>query len=254
MNIRPVKNKKRNWISVYNMAVEELKNELYDKCSKVYSANEDMFSEIYERVTESYNVTTLHSVEELEESDLPIIISGTMKKHKDNIEEAMNEAYEFATIAPIIILDKCASIAVISEKDFVKMKKRACLTRNGILSQIEYFLKDTVETFSTNMEDYLDSLVDSLEFIEELNKEDNGVAVDLDSDTENNKKFRVRKIYDYEEMNKLALSNGYEYQRSTGSHNVYKHRNTNKIIVIPAHSLGLGLSIKIQKQIYNNAC
>ena len=55
-------------------------------------------------------------------------------------------------------------------------------------------------------------------------------------------------------MGRLAISNGYEYKRSNGSHDVYEHTKTNKIIVIPAHSLGLGLSIKIQKQIFNNAC
>ena len=55
-------------------------------------------------------------------------------------------------------------------------------------------------------------------------------------------------------MSRLAEDNNYIYKRSKGDHRIYEHSDTNKIVVIPAHSLGLGLSVRIQKQIFDNAC
>ncbi|MGL4773234.1 MAG: type II toxin-antitoxin system HicA family toxin [Clostridium sp.] len=61
------------------------------------------------------------------------------------------------------------------------------------------------------------------------------------------------KIFNYKDMVKIALDNGYEYKWSNGSHNIYEHSKSQKIVVIPSHSLGLGLSKKIMKQIQANS-
>ncbi|MGL5149366.1 MAG: type II toxin-antitoxin system HicA family toxin [Clostridium sp.] len=60
------------------------------------------------------------------------------------------------------------------------------------------------------------------------------------------------KIFNYKDMIKLALDNGYVYKWTNGSHNIYEHSSSQKIVVIPSHSLGLGLSKKIMKQIQTN--
>lgn len=64
---------------------------------------------------------------------------------------------------------------------------------------------------------------------------------------------RKKNIYDYKEMNKLAVSKGFEYVRSNGDHDIYKHKKTGRVTVIPQRTLSLGLSLSIQKQIMN-AC
>lgn len=249
-----VTTKKMHWISAFNIAVDELKDEIYDKCSKVYSVNEEMFSEIYEKVTESYNLSTLKSIDELKSEEFNDLMIGILKSHQANIAKCVQEAYEFSKNAPFIILDRCLSLSNPRKKDIHLLQKRTSLTHKAIVSQIDYFLKETVQNFSDNMGDYIDSLIDSFEFIDELDKENCNLEEEIDLSEEACKKHKIQKIYNYEDMTRLAVSNGYNYKRSSGSHDVYEHAKTNKIIVIPAHSLGLGLSIKIQKQIFNNAC
>ena len=62
----------------------------------------------------------------------------------------------------------------------------------------------------------------------------------------------IEKIFDYKDMSKQAEGNGYIYKWSRGSHNIYEHKASKKIIVIPSHNLGIGLSKKILKQIEAN--
>lgn len=67
--------------------------------------------------------------------------------------------------------------------------------------------------------------------------------------------FDIRKSesFDYKEMSKLAEDKGFEYKWSKGSHKIYEHKNTHKGLVIPTHTLGLGLSRVILKQIDSNS-
>lgn len=61
------------------------------------------------------------------------------------------------------------------------------------------------------------------------------------------------KYIDFKDLIKLAESNDYFYERSNGDHRIYKHNSTGKIVVIPYHNLGQGLSFAIQKQIKLNS-
>ena len=63
---------------------------------------------------------------------------------------------------------------------------------------------------------------------------------------------RYRKIFDYKEMLRLAQQNGYEHKRTSGDHLILQHKKSKNIIVIPAHQLGYGLMLEIQKQIRIN--
>ena len=105
--------------------------------------------------------------------------------------------------------------------------------------EIEDYLKENIgERYKKELDElqqeYYDMYLDSL--IEEDNKED--------KDRE--------KIFNYKEMSKQAEDNGYIYKGARGSHNIYEHKESKKIIVIPAHNLGIGLSRKILKQIEEN--
>lgn len=245
---------KMNWKKAFTIAVDELKDELYERCSKLYAVNEAMFSEIYEKVTEAYNITTMESMEDLRSSEFSELIMDVLKSHHDEIVGSMNDAYEFSQKAPFIILNRCSSISNIGRKDVMLLQRRVSLTHKAIVSQIEYFLKETVENFSSNMEEYLDSLSESLEYLEDINSSEENLIQEDGVIEESENKFSYKKIYCYKEMERLAKDSGYGYKWSNGSHNIYEHEQSNKIVVIPAHDLGLGLSIKIQKQILKNAC
>lgn len=71
---------------------------------------------------------------------------------------------------------------------------------------------------------------------------------------ESNKTERknLTKIFDYKEMVRLAQENNYRQIRCNGDHLIMIHNESNKIVVIPAHELGYGLMIKIQRQIEDN--
>ena len=77
--------KKVTWKRAFSNAVDELKDELYNQCSKVYSVNESMFSEIYENVAQNYNITTIKLESVLERMGFP-------KNWKDitNIERSVD--------------------------------------------------------------------------------------------------------------------------------------------------------------------
>ena len=64
---------------------------------------------------------------------------------------------------------------------------------------------------------------------------------------------KKQKIFDYKELNSLAEKNGYIYRNYNGDHKVYIHQKSNKIVVIPQHTIGYGLSMEIQNQIKINA-
>jgi predicted RNA binding protein YcfA (HicA-like mRNA interferase family) len=109
---------------------------------------------------------------------------------------------------------------------------------NDFLNDMILFMKDyLLDIVSNEQLDNINDIPDENIIIEKINK---------------NKTFQIQKIFDYKNMQSLALNNGYKYKWSNGDHNIYEHLKTNKIIVIPSHTLGLGLSIKIQKQIYKN--
>lgn len=56
-------------------------------------------------------------------------------------------------------------------------------------------------------------------------------------------------IDDFRQLNKLAISKGFTYERSNGDHGIYKD-NKGRIVVIPqGRSIGKGLSLKIQKSL-----
>lgn len=247
--------KKINMAKAINMAVQEIKTELYDICSDLYSINETMFSEIYEKVTESYNLSTVDSLDDLrrdlKRNEFSDFMMDIMRSYEEDMRNAVRTAYKFVDDAPKLMIDICRSLTVPrNRKDILHLQKACAVTHRRIISQIEFFLKGPVQDFSDNIGEYIDSLFDSLEFIEEFNGQKNENEEEIYTESND---YEIKKIFDYKDMIKLAKDYNYEYKRSNGDHRIYEHKDTNKIIVIPAHSLGRGISDSIQKQIINNA-
>ncbi len=61
-------------------------------------------------------------------------------------------------------------------------------------------------------------------------------------------KVHNKKILDYKEIDKIIKTSGFESVRQKGSHKIYSSFE-GESIPVPQHSLGKGLSCKIQKQI-----
>ena len=61
-------------------------------------------------------------------------------------------------------------------------------------------------------------------------------------------KTRNKKILDYKEIDRIIKTSGFKPVRQKGSHKIYSNLE-GKSIPVPQHSLGKGLTCKIQKQI-----
>lgn len=243
-----------NWSKAYNIAEATKKAELYEVCSRLHDAYDAMFSEIYESLVDSYNICTIELSSEPEFEDFKEIVENVIEKHRENIDACEEETREFKKRAPEeIYLHFKSMSAPRTKQDRVMLTKRHNMTKKFILSYIKYFLEETIEPYKDNIQAYFNSLDETLEFLQEYNK--NNQKEEADDITCNEvEQFEIRKIFDYKEMVALAKSKGYYRKSSTGSHTIYEHHSSNKTIVIPSHDLGLGLSIKIQKDIVRNVC
>lgn len=103
------------------------------------------------------------------------------------------------------------------------------------------------EDIGLTLEEELDSISKYINSIELLKEKENG---NEEEKVLNN--FKLKKIFNYKEMESLAIQNGYKYKWANGDHLIYENEESKKIIVIPAHTLKKELSYKIQKNIYMN--
>lgn len=243
-----------NWKKVFDASENEIRDDLYDLCSRVCSVHEDMFSEMYDRLTNIYDFRKQDISDEFKNTEFSEVMKDIILAHKDDVLSVMSEAIAFSEETPFKIMMNCRIRSFIPEDDEVKFSRRMAVTHMRIKSQIGYFLSETVKSFSDSMNNYFNSVVEyirHIEMTEEVNE--NNLNQDIIEEIAI-EKTRYKKIFDYKKMASLAEENGFIKKSSSGSHDIYEHYKTNKIIVIPAHTLGLGLSIKIQKDIERNAC
>lgn len=90
-----------------------------------------------------------------------------------------------------------------------------------------------------------------LEILKEEDNKELAEHIDNQYNIPQNTKTKL-KYMDYKELQELAYQNNYSYTSSNGSHDKYTHINTNKMVIIPSHTIGTGLSFAIQKQILQN--
>lgn len=138
-------------------------------------------------------------------------------------------------------------------KEFVKQKlyadefylrKQLLLLDNFIVRKIEYFTNTQFKEKVSEVKQEMCYMIQMYnEYIMSLDEEDN---IDIEHEETDNIKQK-KKIFDYKTMDKFLLDNGFEAIRQKGSHKVYFNECTNKTTVVPQHKLGLGLSMKIQK-------
>jgi predicted RNA binding protein YcfA (HicA-like mRNA interferase family) len=138
-------------------------------------------------------------------------------------------------------------------KHFPRYQKEHLLTLN-MFRQIEIKMNNylTLIIRETLMQ-YKDVYISNLERIEELcTTKMIELVRKYDTDEENIES--IKKIFDQNDMEKFVLENGYKLSRQTGSHRIYTKENC-KNVIIPMHKkeLSKGLSIKIQKEVLEQA-
>ena len=217
------------------LSEEDIKKEGLDK--------EEIISLFDEVIDYKYFTTFLQKIviDSMDENDC--LLEKCIDCYYDEIEIIKNCLYEISI--------KCLPY-IKNEKELYLMSNRLSLFSRTIdnqyknlHSELKYgFAQDFSRCIKELVEEKVYRLIKSEELSEDINNTDDNIK--------NNEFKEIKKIFDYKEMESLALKNGFSYKWSNGSHNIYEHNKSKKIVVIPAHELGLGLSIKIQKQIQSN--
>lgn len=204
---------------------------------------EDIFSVFDEVIDYKYFTTFLQK-----------IVIESMDENDDLLEKCIDCYYDEITIIKDCLYEmsiKCLPY-IRNEKELYLMSNRLSLFSRTIDNQYRNLNSELkygfAQDFSRCIKELVEEKVYGLLKSEDLPENNN----DTDDTLGNNKSIPIKKIFDYKEMESLALKNGFSYKWSNGSHNIYEHNKSKKIVVIPAHELGLGLSIKIQKQIQSN--
>lgn len=119
--------------------------------------------------------------------------------------------------------------------------------------QIKKFREIIIEGLEENDDKLLE--LNSIAFnliemiLERLENEENNVEyIEIDLQIGDLKKYNY--IPNWKDLERIAINKGFSYKSTNGSHRKLEHEKTRKCITIPMHGqMGLGISLKIQKQI-----
>ena len=256
-----------NWVKRLNLLQKESNEVILDKAVDIYDkyinhftiANENLeeikftielkeFKNFNEEVKFVYSV--IECVKGIDKNINPHAIScfsNEIDKIIDNLEEKIKDISHYS-----MFTGKEANIFVIRATKYVSNTKRNllnfCLESTDKFVILHKYIDDYIENTADRLRKSLNQekeeiMLEKIELQRRLDDLKSQIMVDYQKD---------RKIFDYKKMLKLAINNGYEHKRTTGDHLILQHKESQKIIVIPAHNLGKGLMLEIQKQIRTN--
>jgi predicted RNA binding protein YcfA (HicA-like mRNA interferase family) len=237
-------------------------NELeLEKRDEIYNIVSEVFGECEKTISTLYNLCLLC----LQHDDKKIDLSRdefekVVKQINDKCSDLRTNLSKYTLKMSKLIssmVKQCAPYTNNKRELLILLNKRGTYMVFKYTSMIHTISNDLIGDFSKDLlgfliefrkdikENTVSKIIDTIDNLPEGEKE-------IAYTTVENEKSSFKKIFNYRNMEKLAVDNNYNYKWTNGSHMIYEHDITNKIVVIPTHDLGLGLSIKIQKQIINN--
>ena len=207
----------------------EIFTDLIRFLSRKSNSNEIDYMEVFDKYRECDE-----KIEEIYSND---ILYEVLETQRDRMVYLNDQ--KARVIAKYLTLGCGASLKEINHFIDIKTKQQIKKFTDVIISDLEKNDKYLLELNSVTFE-LITNILDR--FNEEENDIENEVITTKDI-------TRFQYIEDWKDMERLALSKGYEYKSCNGSHKKYENKKTKKCITIPAHDLGVGLSFRIQKQI-----
>ncbi|APM37796.1 type II toxin-antitoxin system HicA family toxin [Clostridium kluyveri] len=173
--------------------------------------------------------------------------------HKEYFEAEIFETEILKVIKEKVVpeTDKLNALIIIAQLS--NMNKFANILKfrmKKLTDNIEFICKECVKPTLHIYRVLVENLIRDIQKLEkeriELLK-----TLTLDAKVDISKEYKkdIYKIFNYKDMNRLLEINGYEEDRQTGDHKIYKSKDGKKSIPVPQRSLGKSLSFKIQKQI-----
>ena len=208
--------------------VSEIFTDLIRFLSKKSNSNNISYIEVFDKYRECDE-----KIERIYSND---ILQEVLESHKEKMLYLNDEKSQI--IAKHLALGCGANVREINS--YINLQTQ---------QQIKKFTSIIIEDLEKN-DKYLQNLNEVTyelitNILDRFNEEEN----DIENEVITTKDItRFQYIEDWKDMERLALSKGYEYKSCNGSHKKYENKKTKKCITIPAHDLGIGLSIAIQKQ------
>lgn len=236
-----------NWIKQFSKLEKIYVDGILDFFIRFIEIKEQKFFPIY---TRAYNLlyetnsTKIKNVEERlanNEKEWCEII-GELPGIGENLGKEFNKFEKEMRVLEREFIKK--SVVYVNRGQLPLYQKRCNVLRN----KIEIMIKSMHDNYAEELVDILMQILhDTGKLVSESDKKKYEIIQEED------KKIQYKKIFDYKEMQQLALDYGYEKVRTTGDHMMYKHIKTNKLVPIVAHEIQTGLSRQIQKQLYRNS-
>lgn len=252
----------KNWISLCNKKETLLLNDLYCKAIDLI---DNSFKEIDTDIVNQYQILDVLNqfIKDKNNNKILETISTFVSNYNKIYDKlvSINEAniikikqYQKKKIRKFI--EEIVPY-IFNKRESILFKKRGSLILNkisvfvnGINDDIIGSYKSILESLHLKMDNITKEYINNQR--EEEIKERIKQKSNLNIKKEELKKEDFIKIFSYKEMTKLAQNNGYIQSRERGDHLIFKHKDSQKIVVIPAHELQYGLMISIQKQIKEN--
>lgn len=159
-----------------------------------------------------------------------------LKVTKDNMQKDLDELQQIVFMAQYTNNQKSAY-----NMQF-QMKKML----DDITYSINQTLTSVIPIYRRGMNEVIKEIIDLTD--KKIDLYTNLKNKNLIKNSDELQKQDCKKIFDYKKMNKLFRDNGWYEDRQTGDHKIFKNED-GKSVPVPQHSLGLGLSSKIQKSI-----
>lgn len=236
-----------NWIEKFNRLEKIYIDEILDILIDFAEFKEERFSETYVEACDLLYKTNSNEIADIKER-----IDRNEKKWREIIECLPNIRQElesqFKSVEKLLKEREIEFIResgkYINRKEVTLYMKRCFILRN----KVGMMIKSIQDNYAEELADVLiQILYETGKLISEDDKEK------FEEIIEENRMIDYRKIFNYKEMEKLALDYGYKKVRQNGDHMMYKHTKTNKLVPIVTHDFGIGLSIRVQKQLYKNS-
>lgn len=228
-----------NWVIEMNKLEKEILSIMYARSMHIYEVFDEKLMRLFNR--EVGNIYTTKG--ELDNSTLPEDLDELECYVNDEIRDLDRLILAVFTDRSSTILRECMP----SRKQAVLVKKRMSILVAKINNYLHNFHDMTFEDATIMLCNLLDNINDFLDWYESENLEKAEEAL-VEFSVEKSG-FKFRKLFNYKDMIDYAEDNGFVYKGSNGDHQLYEHKETNKVVVIPAHTLGTGIAYKIQKQI-----
>ncbi|MBO3392527.1 hypothetical protein CYK72_15930 [Clostridium perfringens] len=219
---------------IYN----EVYGELYDICvdtliatkynNKEFDSLDDKFNYLMEKYSKVAEISKSNS----RFNKLLIKVEKALESNIDAVEDliANNVVY------------KCMNI---NENMFMKRRKVLKFRLAKQLEAYQSLFLHALEVSESEVKTELNEYV--FDFIEKYKNKKLDEIRELENLTI--EKCKYIKIFDYKKMCKLAIEKGFKPKRTTGDHLMYEHIKTKQLVPIPAHELGYGLMLEIQKEL-----